>query len=159
MRTVLRITLVCLAIYSIFFLMSGLPALAAGDTNPPSPAPSSLKPDCNAASGDLSQGGGSTSGCGLDDFEQLLRNIINYLTFFAVIPLAVGVIMYGGLAIMTSGGSEERIKKAKGNIQNALWGIAIALGSWLIINAIFTALTGVGVEDKLKAIQNTGTTK
>ena len=60
------------------------------------------------------------------------------------------MILYAGVVIMTAAGSEERVSKGKKLIIAALWGIAIALGSWLIINAIFLALTGIGVEENIK---------
>jgi hypothetical protein len=103
--------------------------------------------------GDLNPGG---AGCGLDDFEKLLQRVIKYITFI-VIPIAVGVIIYAGLVMMISGatGGEERISHAKKMMQVALWGIVIALGSYLIINSIFVALTGNKAEEKIQEINAT----
>ncbi len=86
------------------------------------------------------------NGCGLDDFITLLRRIINYLTVI-VFPLAAAMLVWGGLVIMTAAGSTERVGKGKQIITTALIGVAIALGSWLIINAIYLALVGKSVKE------------
>lgn len=80
-------------------------------------------------------------GCGIKEFLGLVRHLIVWLTII-VIPIGAAVIIWGGIVIMTAGGSEERIKKGRKVITTAVIGIGIALGSWLIINAIYLALTG-----------------
>lgn len=86
----------------------------------------------------------SQGGCGIPQFVQLLKNVIDFLTII-VFPIAAGVIIWGGIVIMTAGGSTERASKGKKIITTAVIGIAIALGAWLIINAIYLLLTGANV--------------
>lgn len=87
-------------------------------------------------------------GCGIPEFIQLIKNIINFLTII-VFPIAAGVIIWGGIVIMTAGGSTERAGKGRKIIWAAVIGVAIALGAWLIINGIYLALTGANVPDNL----------
>jgi len=69
------------------------------------------------------------------------------------------MIAWGGIVIMTAGGSigteksPSRVSKGKKIITTAVIGIAIALGAWLVINAIFLALTGSDVDSTLQNIQ------
>ena len=86
----------------------------------------------------------SQGGCGIPQFIQLLKNIIDFLTII-VFPIGAGVIIWGGITIMIAGGSTERVAKGRKIIWAAVIGIAIALGAWLIINAIYLLLTGANV--------------
>lgn len=80
--------------------------------------------------------------CNLVTFLEFLRNIINFLLTLAI-PLAVGFIAWGAFVIITAGGSEEKVKKGRGIITAAVVGIAIALGSWLIITTFQNILKGI----------------
>ena len=48
--------------------------------------------------------------------------------------LAVAYLVYGGIAYLTSAGSEEGVKKAKGIIMTALIGIVIVVAAYVIVN-------------------------
>lgn len=54
--------------------------------------------------------------------------------------LAVLVIIIGGFAYLTAGGSEDRIGKAKKIIVNGLVGAAIIIGSGFIIGALIEVI-------------------
>ncbi len=58
----------------------------------------------------------------------------------AITMLAVVFIMAGGIIWLTAAGSSERIGKAKKTITNSLWGLAIALGSYLFLSTISSNL-------------------
>lgn len=77
--------------------------------------------------------------CGANAFLQLIQNIIKILLQYTLI-LAPLLIAAGGIVILTAGGSAERIGSGKSMITAAIWGIVIALGSYLIISLIFKAL-------------------
>jgi len=47
---------------------------------------------------------------------------------------------YAGLKMVTSGGSAEARGKAKSIFTNAVLGLAIAVGAWLIIRTILSIL-------------------
>ncbi len=68
------------------------------------------------------------------------------LTFLGVILL--GLIIYAGFLWMTSGGEEEKIRRAKGILQSAIIGLAITLAAWaittFIITRLFAAISGGG---------------
>ena len=79
--------------------------------------------------------------CSFCDGLKVVFNIIEML-MLVIIPLAVIVIVYGGIRLMTAGGSEEGVKKGKDAITNAVIGIVIALSAWVIINETLHILTG-----------------
>lgn len=65
------------------------------------------------------------------DIRTLVGKIINIaLGFLGVIFL--GLTVFAGFQYMTSGGSEEKNKKALGLLRNAIIGLVIILASWLI---------------------------
>mgnify|MGYP001579937404 CR=1 FL=1 len=77
--------------------------------------------------------------CTLCDFLKTGSNIINLLTQIAV-PISVVFIIYGGFMIMTAGPSEERAGQGRKILTSAIIGVAIVLGSWLILNTVFLIL-------------------
>ncbi len=90
-----------------------------------------------------SNGGCNTSatGCSLCDGVKVVVNVINIMTEVAVI-LTVGMTVYGAIMLMISGGSEERVRKAKGIITSAVIGLVIVLVGWLVINTVLHLITG-----------------
>jgi hypothetical protein len=79
------------------------------------------------------------------------------LTITALIELAVRVakfiwgisgsvalifFMYGGFTWLTSAGSPERVTQGKTIFKNAIIGLLLIFGSWVIINFAFMALLG-----------------
>lgn len=85
--------------------------------------------------------GGSKDPCTWCHFGQLIENIIDFLMYL-VFPLAVLMIIIGGILIMTSGGSSARFSKGKEMVTGAVIGILIALISWIIIDTIIATLAG-----------------
>lgn len=81
----------------------------------------------------------ATGGCGASAFLQLIQNIIKKVLQLTLV-IAPLLIAAGGIVILTAGGSAERISSGKRIITAAVWGIVIALGSYLIIRLIFEAL-------------------
>ena len=72
------------------------------------------------------------------DFFQLLSNIIGLLSYIAV-AVATLAIIWGGVTLLTSAGSEGNIKKGKGIIKAAVIGYAIVLAANIIVVGIFSA--------------------
>ncbi|MBI5147665.1 MAG: transglycosylase SLT domain-containing protein [Parcubacteria group bacterium] len=94
--------------------------------------------------GEAAQGGFglvSCSGpqCTICDLLKTGSNIINFFIKLAI-PLAVIFIIYGGFMIMTAGPSESRAGEGRKVLTSAVVGIAIVLGSWLILNTVFLIL-------------------
>lgn len=77
--------------------------------------------------------------CNLCDALQVFKNIINVL-FTISIPIAVAFIVYGGIRVMTSGGSEQNVSEAKNIITSALIGLGIALSAWIIVSVILSVI-------------------
>lgn len=50
--------------------------------------------------------------------------------------LAVLMIVIGGVEFMIGGANESMRKEGKSRISNALWGLLLALGAWLILYTI-----------------------
>ena len=90
--------------------------------------------------------GGSTcnidpAGCGLCDGLKVAVNIVNDASTVATI-LVTGMMVYGAIRLMISGGSEEMVKEAKGIFKSAVIGLIIVLCSWLIIDTVIHLIAG-----------------
>lgn len=75
------------------------------------------------------------------DLAVVIGNLIRYVLGLMGLILLV-LIVYGGFLWMTSAGSEEKIKKAKGIITNAVVGLIIVLLAYAITWFVMTRLTG-----------------
>lgn len=80
-----------------------------------------------------------TNVCQLFDLAQHLIYFGITLVFFAIGP---AFLVYGGIMILVSSGSDERLGKGKKIITGTLIGIALALGAFLIVNT-FISLLGI----------------
>ena len=76
---------------------------------------------------------------GTKDVSTLIGRIIKG-ALGVVGSLALLMFIYGGLIWMTSGGNEEKIKKGKGILIWAIFGIVIIFTSYSILNMVFTIL-------------------
>lgn len=84
---------------------------------------------------------GNTLGSpGLDPRVFAARIIQVILSFLGLI--ALGLILYAGVVWMTSGGSEDKIDKAKSTLKNAVIGLFIILASWTITTYVIAKITG-----------------
>jgi hypothetical protein len=101
-----------------------------------------LAQDPEGASGNLVPCGTSanSNACSLCDLYVLVKRVINFLLFGLALPIAVVMMLLGGMYILTSMGSEERIKQGKAAIYNTVIGAVLAFAAWLIINTILTTL-------------------
>ncbi|MCX6785258.1 MAG: hypothetical protein NTZ18_00195 [Candidatus Komeilibacteria bacterium] len=63
--------------------------------------------------------------------QRIIINIIVYILGFVGL-FFVGSIIYAPFEFMTSGGSEEKISKAKGRLKNSIIGVIIIIASYLI---------------------------
>ncbi len=69
-----------------------------------------------------------------------VHNIIDFLLFAITLPLAVVAIIAGGVMLLISGGSEERVSRGKSILSYAIIGILIAFSAWVIVNTILNTL-------------------
>ena len=77
--------------------------------------------------------------CNYCYFLQLIKNVIDFLTYL-VFPLATAMIIYGGFTMMFDMGSSERHQKGRQIITKAVTGILIALLAWLVIDTIIKVI-------------------
>ncbi|MDD5431126.1 MAG: hypothetical protein PHP03_02800 [Candidatus Pacebacteria bacterium] len=93
------------------------------------------------AAGLVPCGGAGEKACGLCDFFKLAQNIITFLMKIAF-TLATLFIIYGAFVIMTAGGSPERVTEGKKVLTITFTGVAIILGSWIIMSTLLLVITG-----------------
>ncbi len=78
-------------------------------------------------------------GCSFYHAVFLIAELIRKVTMYAI-PVAAAMIVVGGIAIMTAGGSETRVSWGKTAIKAALIGFGILLGSTLILVTLLKIL-------------------
>lgn len=123
----IKIILIILLVIGYSLLVT-LPALASWPATP-------LLPTCT-----------KTGNCGFNDFILLGVNLTKMILGL-VGSLALLFFIYGGIMFMLAGGKSEMIDKGKKIITNAVIGVAIVLGAWIIVNFAIAALTGTPVGD------------
>lgn len=82
----------------------------------------------------------SGASCDFAAFITLIRNMINFLIFKLAVPLAAISFAIAGVMILTAGGNEGQVARAKEIFWNVLIGLIVALSAWLIVTAILAAL-------------------
>ena len=78
--------------------------------------------------------------CTICDGAIVTVNIIELLLALGVI-IAVLITLYGGVRLMTAGGSQTQLSQAKGIIRDAVIGLIIVSCAWLIVATVFRVLT------------------
>ena len=81
-----------------------------------------------------------TNPCGICNLFELISIIVNFITYKIAAPLATIMLIYGGVMLIISGGSEARKKQGLDAIWAAVWGLVIVFGAWLIVNTIINSL-------------------
>lgn len=79
--------------------------------------------------------------CDFCDGLIVVRNVTVMLIWFSGIAALI-MIAVGALLMMFAAGSEERFAKGKTAMLNALIGLGIALGAWLVVNFVLHFLSG-----------------
>ncbi len=78
--------------------------------------------------------------CQFNDLIDLIRDIVSFLMFKVALPLSALLFSWAGVLMLTAGGSEEQIKKAKDIFFFVFIGILITLAAWLIVDTITGSL-------------------
>jgi hypothetical protein len=102
-----------------------------------------IVPSCNT--GDLVDGKNKgekvyKNPCDFNYLMVLINNIIDFLFKYIVTSLTALALVYAGFLLIFSGGSSEKVTKAKAIIKNVVIGFIIALAAWLIVKTILTSL-------------------
>ncbi len=78
--------------------------------------------------------------CTYQDLVETVNRVVESALLYIAIPAAVIVIIIGGFNILTSAGSEDKVKTGRTMIQAAAIGLAMAFGAWLIVETILQVL-------------------
>ena len=82
-----------------------------------------------------------TGCCNLCDVFTVASNIFKFLRNSIAFPVAILMIIYGGVMMIFSGGSTKRVANGKKSMTSALVGFAIVWGVGLILNTALTIIT------------------
>ena len=82
-----------------------------------------------------------TKCCGLNAFIAIAINLFNIILALTG-SAALLMFTYGGVMFILSAGNQERVSKAKTIFTNSVIGLAIVLGSWVIVTFIEKVLKG-----------------
>jgi hypothetical protein len=74
----------------------------------------------------------------------LFRNILDFLFFRIVPPLAILMVATAGMYFIFAGGQVSNIEKAKSILQGTVISLLIIYGAWLVVNLFFMV---IGVAD------------
>lgn len=89
-----------------------------------------------------SGGGCNIAGpCTFCDGLIVIRNIITFLLELSI-PIGVAMLVWSALSLAIAGGNEQKISSAKKGITASIWGIALALSAWIIVNTLLKLLSG-----------------
>ena len=83
--------------------------------------------------------------CNLCDAFTVASNIFKFLRNTIAFPVVVLMIIYGGMMMIFSGGSPQRVKNGKKAMSSALIGFAIVWGVSLILNTALAIIAGAPI--------------
>ena len=89
------------------------------------------------AAGLIPCGGKGQNPCQLCDFLVLFQNIVNFLLFKIVPPVAALMIVIGGIMFFMGGASPGMLQKAKSLLTSVAIGLVIIYGAWVFVNTFF----------------------
>ncbi|MDR3519573.1 MAG: hypothetical protein P4L63_01640 [Candidatus Pacebacteria bacterium] len=121
-----------LIIFSVFLILI-VPALSFAQGAPSVLVPCNNTPD--PVTGVIAQP------CNFNALMVLVNNVINFLLYGMVIPIAAIMFAYAGFELVTAGGESAHARtKAKSIFTNAVIGLVIAIACWLIVHSLLIIL-------------------
>ncbi len=83
--------------------------------------------------------GDATTAC---DFAALMLTVQRFinLLLYVMVFIAVAMIVWAGYNYLTAGGNTGKIKKAHDIFRVTIFGMIIALASWVVVNTVVTAV-------------------
>src|SRR3989338_7264895 len=78
--------------------------------------------------------------CSLCDLYNLAKNVMDFLLFSLSVPIGAAMFLYGGVMLLTSCGSENKLSRGKHAITGAVVGMALAFFAWAIMNVVLTVV-------------------
>lgn len=85
-------------------------------------------------------GYGTLPSCNLCHLYTGAKNIIDFMLFDLILPVAIIALLIGGIFMLASMGNPQMLQTGKTAITNTIIGVIIAFGSWLIIATIVNTL-------------------
>ncbi len=82
--------------------------------------------------------------CQFCHFFVLFKNIIDFILYSIIPPVAVFLVAWGGILFFFSAENPANIEKAKSLFKSVAIGLIIIYSSWFIVNLFFQA---IGVQD------------
>ena len=86
--------------------------------------------------------------CSFDHLLILANNFITFLMYLAI-PLAAISFVFAGASLISSGGSEEKMRKAKSIFTKTAIGLVFVLAAWLIVHAIVNSLIDPSIKEAI----------
>lgn len=71
---------------------------------------------------------------------QLVHNVIQFGFLFILLPATAIAFLIGGVLMLTAGGNETQVTRAKSILWNTIIGILIVFASWVIVNTIINTI-------------------
>jgi hypothetical protein len=90
-----------------------------------------------ACSGPIVPCGETGNPCKFCHLFVLFNNIINFILFCLVPPVAALMMVMGGGYVLIAGENLSNVEKGKSIIKAVVIGLLIVFGAWIIINAFF----------------------
>lgn len=78
--------------------------------------------------------------CTIDEFKKTVNNVISFLVFCIATPVAIFMIIVGGLFLIFSAGNPERIGVGKKILLAAIIGLMLMYMAYGIVKLILTVL-------------------
>ena len=78
--------------------------------------------------------------CTICHLWELADNVINFVLFRIIVPLAAILIAIAGVIYIISAGSDDKVKQAKQIMTNVVIGLFISFAAWLIIDTLIQTL-------------------
>ncbi len=105
-----------------------------------------LLPLFAGAQGLVPCGGPGQNPCGLCDLFQLFVNVINFLLFTLVPPLAAILFVFGGFTFYVAGGNPDNVKKGQSILKSVVIGLVIIYSAHFAVSMVLNALNVVDVQ-------------
>lgn len=133
-------------IISLLVFCCSLIAISQLQASSPSPSPS---PTPTSSPGPATTGGGGTSVSfgGLSPVgesttvPQIIGNVVKAV-LGVVGALALFMVVYGGIILLSSAGKQDQIKKGKDVLIWATIGVAVVLGSYVLVDFVIRGIEG-----------------
>jgi len=86
-------------------------------------------------------GGEGQEPCTFSDFFVLINNVVSFILFDLIPPLAVLYFAWGGITMMTAGGDPGKVEQGKKILTYGIIGVLLIYSAWIIVYEFVTFLT------------------